>query len=219
MIRKAFAAILVLSILAAFAGCSVKVAPDPNTGLPQNASDTPLIPDSPQQNSNTPPGSNPDENVSNIPFVGGLKLGDTKEKVQEMLGKDYMEKSFDEAEHFPEKFLNWEYKDGYTITIGKDSNKVLQIIATAQGVKTNLDVKIGDKADAALGTYRAKYMEPNSIQGGAKLFGVFKVENGQALILDFNIRDGLVNPGGEIRPDETLERMILTYPAYLDESF
>ena len=51
---------------------------------------------------------------------------------------------------------------------------------------------MGDSAEETLGTYRAKYIEPESIHGGM-LYGVFKVENGQALIFDFNIEDGLVN--------------------------
>ena len=50
------------------------------------------------------------------------------------------------------------------------------------------------------------------------MHGVFKVENGQALIFDFNIEDGLVNPN-EIKPEEKVERIILTYPAFLDDSF
>ncbi len=210
MLRKVFAAILTAAFLAAFAACA---------NPPQNANDTTTNPGTAQNDNNTPPDSTPDENVESIPSVGGIKLGDTKEKVQEILGEDYTEESFNEAGHFPEAFYNWEYAEGYTITLGKDSNTVLQIAATAPGARTNLNVKIGDPAGAALVFYRAQYTEPDSIQGGGKLLGVFKVEKDQALILDFNTEDGLVNPVEEIKPDETIKRIILTYPAYLDESF
>ena len=152
------------------------------------------------------------------PSIAGIHLGDQKEKVEQILGKNYKETYFDVAEHFPETFYNWEYTAGYVISIGKDSHTVLQIMATSSAAQTNLGAKIGDTAAKALPLYRNKYNEPTSIHGG-KLLGVFKVENGQAILLDFNIEDGLVNPVNEIKADEKVERIILTYPAYLDDSF
>jgi hypothetical protein len=218
MIRKIFSAFLIVSLLAAFASCSKQVQP---SSVPsEKASETPKASGNTQQNSSSAsPEGKPGENGDNVPAVSGIKLGDTKEKVVDVLGKDYTEKSFEDAEHFPEPFYNWEYEKGFTITIGKNTNTVLQIVTTALGAETNLNAKIGDSADSVLETYRSKYSEPNSIQSGEKLLGVFKVEKDQALIFDFNIQDGLVNPVEEIKPDETVERIILTYPAYLDESF
>ena len=64
--------------------------------------------------------------------------------------------------------------------------------------------------------YRSKYEEPESIHGG-QLKGVFKVENGAALIFDFNVEDGLVNPE-PIDGTDKVERIILTLPTYMDES-
>ena len=153
------------------------------------------------------------------PTVGGIALGDSADKVLAVLGNEYVQTAYDEAEHFPETFYNWDYRQGYTITIGQNTHTVLQIMATKPNAGTNLNVGIGDKADEVLGLYRQKYEEPVSIHGGGRLLGVFKVEMGQALLFDFNIDDGIVNPVEEIEPDDTVERIILTYPAYLDDSF
>ncbi len=151
------------------------------------------------------------------PSIAGIQLYDDIEKVKEILGNDYKETFFEEAGHFPESFYIWKYEKGFEIVFGKDSNKVYQINTTSPEGVTNLGIRVGDTAEETLELYRAKYIEPESIHGGM-LYGVFKVENGQALIFDFNIEDGLVNPN-EIKPEEKVERIILTYPAFLDDSF
>lgn len=151
------------------------------------------------------------------PSIAGISLWDHKDKVQEMLGSNYTETHYEEAGHFYEPFSLWKYEDGFTITIGQTSNKVLQIEATAPGAETNLGAKVGDDAGDVLKVYREKYREPTSIHG-PELLGVFKVENGQAMIFDFNIEDGLVNPEGT-ELEGPVERIILTYPTYLDDSF
>lgn len=159
-----------------------------------------------------------DFDETRTPSIAGIRLGESKDKVLEILGDDYAETKYEEAGHFSEKFTNWEYADGFIISIGQESGKVFQIMATSPTASTNLGIKVGDSAEKTLNTYRAKYLEPESIHGG-KLYGVFKVENGQAIIFDFNIDDGIVNPPEEIDPAEKLERIILTYPSYLDDSF
>lgn len=151
------------------------------------------------------------------PSIAGICLWDHKDKVKEVLGSDYTETHYGEAGHFYEPFILWEYPQGYSIAIGQNSNKVLQIIATAPDAETNLGAKIGDSARDILSLYRAKYEEPTSIHGG-ELPGVFKVENGQAMVFDFNMEDGLVNPP-EAELVGPVERIILTYPEYLDDSF
>ncbi|GEM_PF-2329477 len=159
-----------------------------------------------------------DVDESRQPSIGGIHLNDTKDQVDQILGTDYQETYYDEGGHFPEAFYNRQYSDGYTISIGKDSGKVLQISATAIDAATNLGVKVGDSATTVLPLYREKYIEPESNLGGI-LLGVFKVEQGQAIIFDFDIADGIVNPVDQIPDTDTVERIILTYPAYLDESF
>ncbi|NLM20165.1 MAG: hypothetical protein GX207_00240 [Peptococcaceae bacterium] len=160
---------------------------------------------------------NLNDNILDKPSLAGIRLGDTKETVKEKLGGDYQEKVYEEAGHFPEQFYTWQYSNGTIVYIGKDSDKVLEIRSTAKGVGTNLEVKVGDSAEKIFETYRDKYTEPESIHGG-KLIGVFKVEDGAALIFDFNTEDGIVNPE-DVKPEDRVERIILTYPAHIDESF
>lgn len=151
------------------------------------------------------------------PSIAGIQLYDDKEKVKEILGTEFKETFFEEAGHYPEPFYIWKYESGFEVVFGEDSHKVYQITTTSPEGATNLESKVGDSAEEIFEVYRDKYIEPESIHGGM-LYGVFKVENGQALIFDFNIEDGLVN-SGEINPDAELERIILTYPEFLDDSF
>jgi len=157
------------------------------------------------------------DTIVDKPSLAGIKLGDSKETVEQKLGSKYREKAYEEAGHFPEQFNTWEYDNGTIVYIGKDTGKVLEIRSTGQGVGTNLNVKVGDSSQKVFEVYRDKYTEPESIHGG-KLIGVFKVEDGAALIFDFNIEDGIANPE-DIRTDDRVERIILTYPSHIDESF
>ena len=161
---------------------------------------------------------NAEENPSEKTSIVGIQLGDNREKVLEILGKEYKEILSEEAGHFPESYYVWDFEEGFTVIIGRHSEEVLQISAASTAAKTNLGIRIGDSAEKTLNLYRKKYTEPESIHGG-ELLGVFKVEDGRALIFDFNIADGIVNPVAEIKPDEKVERIILTYPAYIDDSF
>lgn len=163
------------------------------------------------------PGENLGEDKKLQPSIAGIQLYDDKEKVKEILGTEYQETFYEEAGHYPEPFYIWEYETGFEVVFGKESNKVYQITTTSPEGTTNLGSKVGDSAEETLEVYRAKYIEPESIHGGM-LLGVFKVENDQALIFDFNIEDGLVN-SEEIKSDANVERIILTYPAFLDDSF
>lgn len=153
----------------------------------------------------------------NKPSLAGISLGDSSEKVQEILGDNFEESFHDEAGHFPESYFTWEYPEGTMVVVGHDSNKVLEIRSTSPERETDLGVKVGDQADKVLSTYREKYSEPDSIHGG-KLYGCFKVEEGQALAFAFNIENGYFN-SEEIPTDKQVEGILLTYPTYIDDSF
>ncbi|MEG6612604.1 hypothetical protein V6C42_07050 [Pseudoclostridium thermosuccinogenes] len=151
------------------------------------------------------------------PSLAGISLGDSKEQVMEVLGKDYKETYYEEPGHFPETYYHWEYEKGISVYVGKDSSEVLEIRATSPEAETNLGVKVGDAAKTVFETYRPKYIEPESIHGG-KLIGWFKVEGGAAMAFNFDIDDGMTNPV-EIKDDDKVKEIILTYPAHVDDSF
>lgn len=151
------------------------------------------------------------------PGISNIFLYDNITKVEESFKTDFEESFYEEAAHYPEPFFVRSYDNGFEFVYGKDSGNIYQITSTSSEGVTNLGIKAGDSAEKILGLYREKYVEPESIHGGI-LYGVFKLENGQAVIFDFNIEDGMVNPG-PIDPSDILERIILTYPMFLDDSF
>ncbi|HHV65164.1 MAG TPA: hypothetical protein GXX46_08845 [Peptococcaceae bacterium] len=155
--------------------------------------------------------------VQNIrPSISGVHLGDTKEQVKAALGNNYKETPpSGETGHFPEQVYRWDY-DGYKIFIGKDSGKVLEIYAESPKAETNLGIKMGDPATKVFEVYRPKYIEPESIHGG-KIYGLFKVEGAAALFFNFDLKEGQTLE--DIKPDNKVIRMILTYPEIMDDSF
>lgn len=155
--------------------------------------------------------------VQNIrPSISGVHLGDTKEQVKAALGNGYKETPpSGEAGHFPEQVYRWDY-DGYKVFIGAESGQVLEISAESSQAETNLGIKMGDPASKVFEVYRPKYIEPESIHGG-KLYGLFKVEGAAALFFHFDLKEGQTLE--DIKPDNKVVRIILTYPGILDDSF
>ena len=151
------------------------------------------------------------------PGISDIFLYDNISKVETDIKSSFEEVFHEEAAHYPEPFFVRQYENGFEIVYGNTSGNIYQITSTSPEGITNLGIKAGDSAEKVLKIYREKYIEPESVHG-SKLYGVFKIENGQAIIFDFNIEDGMVNPG-PIDDDDVLERIILTYPMFLDDSF
>ncbi len=150
------------------------------------------------------------------PSISGVHLEDTREQVIAAMGKDYIEIApSEELGHFPELVYRWDY-DGTRVFIGTDSGKVLEIYTTSPQAETNLGIKIGDRAENVFEAYRGKYIEPESIHGG-KLYGIFKVEGAAALAFNFDT-DPAQYPR-QIKPDNKVIGMTLTYPEIMDDSF
>lgn len=150
------------------------------------------------------------------PSISGVHLGDSKAQVEAALGKDYKETApSGETGHFPEQVYRWDY-DGYRIFIGAESGGVLELYVTSPQAETNLGIKIGDTAAKVFEAYRPEYIEPESIHGG-KLYGLFKVEGAAALFFRFDLKDG--QSLEDIKPENKVESMTLTYPEILDDSF
>lgn len=158
-----------------------------------------------------------EEQKDSSPSLAGLHLGDSAAKVSEILGDEYTETTYDMGGHFLEPYIVREYAKGVTVILGQESQMVFEVRSTKSPFATNLGAKVGDSAETVLSLYRARYKEPESIHGGL-LPGVFKVEDGVALIFDFNIEDGLVNPE-PIADEDRVERIILTTPMFLDDDF
>lgn len=163
-----------------------------------------------------PKGKEIKKTTKNIrPDISGVHLGDSREQVQSVLGKNYNETFLSEPGHFAEQVYRWEY-NGYDLFIGAESGKVLELHVTSPEAKTNLGIKIGDSAAKVFEIYRPKYIEPESIHGG-KLYGLFKVEGAAALFFNFDLKEG--QSLEDIKPENKVVRMILTYPEHLDDSF
>lgn len=151
------------------------------------------------------------------PNISGVQLGHNKEQVKAALGSNYKETPpGEETMHFPEKVYRWDYDEGYKIFIGAESGEVLEIIAESPRAETNLGIKTGDTASKVFAAYRPKYIEPESIHGGI-VYGLFKVEGAAALFFNFDLKEGQTPEN--IKPDNKVVRIILTYPSMLDDSF
>lgn len=164
-----------------------------------------------------PQGKETRKTTKNIrPDISGVHLGDTKAQVEAALGNGYKETPpSGEAGHFPEQVYRWDY-DGYKVFIGAESGKVLEITAESPNAETNLGIKMGDTSTKVFEVYRPKYIEPVSIHGG-KIYGMFKVEGAAALYFQFDLKEG--QSLADIKPENKVVRMVLTYPEILDDSF
>lgn len=164
----------------------------------------------------TPP-KQPAENVVKDfqPNLGGIKLGDPKEKVFQTFGTDYEQTAFDEDYSLGEPFVKLHYNNGITVVLGSKSNSVLEIESSSPSTPSNLGFKIGDRAQDVLTNYRSKYKEPNSNQGDGKLTGWFLINDQQDLVIfDFDKNQSWGNV--DIKPDAQVERLRLTNFKYMD---
>lgn len=164
-----------------------------------------------------PQGKETRKTTKNIrPDISGVHLRDTKAQVEAALGKGYKETApSGETGHFPDRVYRWDY-DGYKVFIGAESGEVLEITAESPKAETNLGIKMGDTAAKVFEVYRPQYIEPVSIHGG-KIYGMFKVEGAAALYFQFDLKEG--QSPEDIKPENKVVRMFLTYPEILDDSF
>lgn len=161
-------------------------------------------------------GSKQEENIQDkTPGIGGIHIGDSKDKVVEILGTDYKETVQEESGYFGEPYILMEYKDKAQVVVGRDSEKVFEMVSYTSDLATNIGVKVGDTAKDALDKYCSKYEETQSIHTGGKLTGWFNVENGAIMILDFNKNDEmLINEN--VTPESKIEMIKLTHSNFVD---
>lgn len=149
------------------------------------------------------------------PNLGGIKLGDSKEKVIQSFGTDYKETIFAEDVSLGEPFVKLSYSNGTTVVLGSNTNNVLEIETNSPSINNNLGFKIGDKAQDVLDNYRSKYKEPESNQGDGKLIGWFLINDQKELVIfDFDKDESWGNVN--TKPEAEVERIRLTNFKYMD---
>ena len=152
---------------------------------------------------------------SDKPAIAGICLGDTLEKVEGILGKDYKETYFEVEGYYGEPYFVREYDDGISLIVGKNSDKVLEINLTSDKYQTWLGDKIGVTADEVLTKYRKEFTEPESIHTNEKLEGWFDLGDGVLIIFDFDKDDEMI-VNTEITSDSKVELIRLTNMMYMD---
>ena len=149
------------------------------------------------------------------PELGGIRLGDSKDKVIQAFGTDYEEDFFDDDYPFGEPYKIMDYDNGITVVLGADSNTVLEIATSSPETTTNLGFKVGDRSQEVLDEYRAKYEEPQSRHSDDTLTGWFIINDEYELIIfKFDTDDTLVNEN--VEPDDRIETIKLTNFKYMD---
>jgi len=183
---------------------------------PENNQDAQSPEDSQADNGQPPDDKQPKDADTSEIGIAGISLGDSSDKVKELLGDDYKETEQEEGGYFGESYYVWDYSDkGIYFIIGKDSDKVFEIELYAGDLKTNMGDKVGDTAKDILDKYRAKYEEPTSIHSDEKLEGWFDLGDTLLIIFDFNKDDeSLVND--KIQPDSKVEIIKLTSSMFMD---
>lgn len=134
------------------------------------------------------------------------------------LGQDRQEKTeLDNAGMVGEDLLVWEYINGLTISIGKESGKALFLSTTKRGIATDLGVQVGDKAQAAIDIYKVKYQPAINRHNNEQLVGWFWVGEEAVVILDFERDDNqLIDPDLTVTPATLVESIIISYWKYFN---
>ena len=155
--------------------------------------------------------------LSGEPSIAGICLGDSFEKVVDILGSDYEEVYYNEdSYYYGEPTYLREYGDGeISFVVGDESEMVLEIDVTSDKYETWLGDKVGVTADEVLTKYRKHFTEPESIHTDEKLEGWFDVNNGTLIIFDFDKDDGMII-NVDITPDSKVELIKLTNMIYID---
>ncbi len=232
--RTILAIILIISVISLTVGC--------NTQAPDNGSknETTAIDDTQSDGSNSNEDNEDAEDVENnkdstsqkndaqngdaensdndekgVFSIGGLSVGDSRDKIISILGSDYEEEYIDVDAYFGESFYKWTYDKGVMVVVGKDSGKLLEIECTTPELETEAGVKVGDTAEFTFEKYSSSYKTPTSRHDDSKLEGWFEAEDGSLIIFDMDAEDGmLIND--EIKPDSKIEKIKLTNMGFMD---
>lgn len=156
------------------------------------------------------------QDIADIPSLGGISLGDSLESVANALGNNYTESAeLDNAGFIGEDISVLSYESGIVVHIGKTSGKVLRVSSTSPDLQTDLGIKVGDDAKTVFEAYKPKFKEAISRHSDEVLAGWFLIGDGAVIIFDFDKSDSaLVN--SSITPDSRVEGIILAYWQHFD---
>lgn len=158
----------------------------------------------------------PFEKLADISGLGGISLGDSPERVIEVLGSNYTESvEPDTAGFIGEDMTVWSYENDTVVYIGQTSGKVLKVTTASPDLKTSLSIKVGDNAETVFKAYRLLYEEAVSRHRDEVLEGWFLMEDGIVMIFDFDKSDGVM-VNSDVTSDFAVEEIILAYWKHFD---
>jgi len=203
--------IFLLAVLLIISGCAGQ--PD---GKDKSPVTSPGATDTPAETA-TPSPETGDEDTA-APSLGGISLGDSIDKVTDVLGDDYEEtEESDSAGIMGEDVSVLTYESGIVVTVGKTSKKVLRISTTSEDFKTDEGIKVGDTAKAVSEAYASGYEKAVSRQTEEVLEGWYLIGDGEeaVIIFDFDKTDDtMVNEN--VTPDTKVEEITLAYWKHFD---
>ncbi len=199
--------LLVFALILALAGCAKPaVTPEPE---PEPT---------PEPEPEPTPEPEPEPEPPELPertTLGGVRLGDSAERVSMLLGKNFTEEPSGDEGWYGEDTVLRSYPRGMVLTMGLKTGKVLRLETDTAEYATNLGVRVGSRADDALAQYRELYDEFEGANSDGPIAGWFKVESGGLLIFDFDAEDGmLINP--EVKQHAAVEVIVLAYTRHFD---
>ncbi|ATW26871.1 hypothetical protein [Candidatus Formimonas warabiya] len=168
--------------------------------------------DNPDRQENEP--GHADQERTGKTSLGGISLGDSREKVQKVLGDRFTETINEEPGYYGEPQIICRYDSGINIMVGKDSQKVLDVSVDTPEFPLDSGVKVGDNGLEVLKKYRAQYDEFQGANSDGKITGWFKIEDESLLIFDFDGNNGALKPSVTDRSLVTTIR--LAYSKHFD---
>jgi hypothetical protein len=196
--------IVLAGLLIITSGCAKNIDKN-NNKITETPTETPA--ETPNETPNETPGTDAEQ----APSLGGVSLGDSSEKVADILGDKYTETAEpDTTGIIGEDTTVWEFEKGIIVSIGQTSKKVLRISSTNPDFKTDLGIKAGDNAKTVFEAYKDKYEEAKSRHSDDILEGWYLIGDGAVIIFDFDKSDDtLVN--NKVSSDSVVEEIILAY--------
>jgi hypothetical protein len=148
--------------------------------------------------------------------LGGIRLGDSYEKVAGILGSDHTDTGETEfAGETDEAMTVWTYESGIAVTFSTSSGKAVRIAASASDYQTDLGIHAGSIADTVFEQYENAFITPRSRHSGKPLTGWYLTGTDEVLIFDFN-KNNDIRTNFDLEPDSVVEEIVLGYRILFD---